>query len=199
MHSYRAFWLFFLSLLAGISAIHVIPGLAQQQTQPQQQQRIVENVAAAVRELREELGRRYRVLGDFWIWCISQRTAAAGWQPRRDDQSRSHAVEPPGAHVGPHVRFRQCPNSRPRSRENVLKSTGERFSDVPVIRRSAHQSRPSQRLEHGFTLGSRKTADLHRFGQADFIALHHREQPRLQLVEAGVQHEGPPHGHAPLF
>jgi outer membrane protein insertion porin family len=43
MHSYRAFWLFLLSLLAGISAIHVIPGLAQQQTQPQQQ-RIVENV-----------------------------------------------------------------------------------------------------------------------------------------------------------
>jgi outer membrane protein insertion porin family len=43
MHSYRAFWLFLLSLLAGISAIHVIPGLAQQQTPPQQQ-RIVENV-----------------------------------------------------------------------------------------------------------------------------------------------------------
>jgi len=43
MHSYRAFWLFLLSLLAGISAIHVIPGRAQQQTQPQQQ-RVVENV-----------------------------------------------------------------------------------------------------------------------------------------------------------
>ena len=43
MHSYRAFWLFLLSLLAGISAIHVIPGLAQQQTPPQQQ-RVVENV-----------------------------------------------------------------------------------------------------------------------------------------------------------
>src|ERR1051325_7672208 len=42
MHSYRAFWLFFLSLLAGITAIHVTPGRAQQ-TQPQQQ-RIVENV-----------------------------------------------------------------------------------------------------------------------------------------------------------
>jgi outer membrane protein insertion porin family len=42
MHSYRAFWLFLLSLLAGICAIHVIPGRAQQ-TQPQQQ-RIVENV-----------------------------------------------------------------------------------------------------------------------------------------------------------
>lgn len=44
MHSYRAFWLFLLSLLAGISAIHVIPGLAQQQAPPQQQQRLVENV-----------------------------------------------------------------------------------------------------------------------------------------------------------
>jgi outer membrane protein insertion porin family len=44
MHSYRAFWLFFLSLMAGVSAIHVTPGLAQQQTPPQQQQRIVENV-----------------------------------------------------------------------------------------------------------------------------------------------------------
>ena len=26
------------------------------------------------------------------------------------------------------------------------------------------------------------------------LAFYHREQPRLQLVEAGVQHEGPPHG-----
>jgi outer membrane protein insertion porin family len=42
MHSYRAFWLFLLSLLAGISALQVTPGRAQQ-TQPQQQ-RIVENV-----------------------------------------------------------------------------------------------------------------------------------------------------------
>src|SRR5690349_22410521 len=42
MHSYRAFWLFFLSLLAGITAFHVTPGRAQQ-TQPPQQ-RIVENV-----------------------------------------------------------------------------------------------------------------------------------------------------------
>jgi outer membrane protein insertion porin family len=42
MHSYRAFWLFFLSLLTGIAAIHVTTGRAQQ-TQPQQQ-RLVENV-----------------------------------------------------------------------------------------------------------------------------------------------------------
>jgi outer membrane protein insertion porin family len=46
MHSYRAFWLFFLSLLAGITATFAIPGrVIAQQTQPQpQQQRIVENV-----------------------------------------------------------------------------------------------------------------------------------------------------------
>jgi len=42
MHSYRAFWLFFLSLVAGI-ATFVIPGrVIAQQTQPQQ--RVVENV-----------------------------------------------------------------------------------------------------------------------------------------------------------
>src|SRR5690349_9215374 len=48
MHSYRAFWLLFWSLLAGITATLVSPGrvIAQQTpTQPQpQQQRIVENV-----------------------------------------------------------------------------------------------------------------------------------------------------------
>jgi phytanoyl-CoA dioxygenase PhyH len=32
------------------------------------------------------LGQGYRVLGDFWIWCISHRTASAGWTPHRDDQ-----------------------------------------------------------------------------------------------------------------
>jgi len=32
------------------------------------------------------LGTNYRVLGDFWIWCISQRTASAGWRPHRDHQ-----------------------------------------------------------------------------------------------------------------
>jgi hypothetical protein len=34
------------------------------------------------------LGDNYRVLGDFWIWCISQRTASAGWRPHRDNQFR---------------------------------------------------------------------------------------------------------------
>jgi outer membrane protein insertion porin family len=44
MHSYRAFWLFFLSLLTGITATFATPGrVTAQQTQPQQQ-RIVENV-----------------------------------------------------------------------------------------------------------------------------------------------------------
>jgi outer membrane protein insertion porin family len=44
MHSYRAFWLLFWSLLAGIAATLVIPErVLAQQTQPQQQ-RIVENV-----------------------------------------------------------------------------------------------------------------------------------------------------------
>jgi outer membrane protein insertion porin family len=42
MHSYRAFWLFFLSLIAGITATLVSPArVIAQQTQPQ---RIVENV-----------------------------------------------------------------------------------------------------------------------------------------------------------
>ena len=42
MHSYRAFWLFFLGLLAGITATFATPASAiAQQTQPQ---RIVENV-----------------------------------------------------------------------------------------------------------------------------------------------------------
>src|SRR5690349_11533553 len=49
MHSYRAFWFLFWSLLAGITATLVTPGrVIAQQTQPppqpQQQQRIVENV-----------------------------------------------------------------------------------------------------------------------------------------------------------
>ena len=48
MHSYRAFWLLFWSLLAGITATLVTPGrVIAQQTQPQpqpQQQRLVENV-----------------------------------------------------------------------------------------------------------------------------------------------------------
>jgi len=43
MHSYRAFWLFLLSLLAGISALQVTSGRAQQNPPPQPQ-RIVENV-----------------------------------------------------------------------------------------------------------------------------------------------------------
>src|ERR1041384_3762291 len=43
MHSYRAFWLFFLSLLTGITATFVTPGRVIAQ-QPQPQQRIVENV-----------------------------------------------------------------------------------------------------------------------------------------------------------
>jgi hypothetical protein len=34
------------------------------------------------------LGEHYRVLGDFWIWCISHRTASAGWRPHRDHQFR---------------------------------------------------------------------------------------------------------------
>ena len=34
------------------------------------------------------LGPRYRVLGDFWIWCISDQTANAGWRPHRDHQFR---------------------------------------------------------------------------------------------------------------
>src|SRR4051794_21941347 len=46
MHSYRVSWLFFLSLLAGISATFVSPGrVLAQQTPPQTQpQRIVESV-----------------------------------------------------------------------------------------------------------------------------------------------------------
>src|ERR1043165_589096 len=45
MHSYRAFWLFFLSLVAGISATLVTPGrVTAQQPQPQPQQKVVENV-----------------------------------------------------------------------------------------------------------------------------------------------------------
>jgi outer membrane protein insertion porin family len=43
MHSYRAFWLLFLSLLIGITAIFVTPGRVTAQ-QPQPQQRVVENV-----------------------------------------------------------------------------------------------------------------------------------------------------------
>ena len=34
------------------------------------------------------LGTHYRLLGDFWIWCISHRTASAGWKPHRDHQFR---------------------------------------------------------------------------------------------------------------
>src|SRR5678810_832202 len=45
MHLYRAFWLLVLSLLTGIFAIFVTPGrVSAQQTQPQPQQRVVENV-----------------------------------------------------------------------------------------------------------------------------------------------------------
>lgn len=34
------------------------------------------------------LGSGYRVLGDFWIWCIDHRAASAGWRPHRDHQFR---------------------------------------------------------------------------------------------------------------
>jgi len=34
------------------------------------------------------LGKHYRILGDFWIWCISDQTASAGWRPHRDHQFR---------------------------------------------------------------------------------------------------------------
>ncbi len=46
MHSYRVFWLFFLSLLAGITATFATPGrvTAQQTQPPPSQQRLVENV-----------------------------------------------------------------------------------------------------------------------------------------------------------
>src|SRR6185369_4523134 len=45
MHSYRVFWLFFLSLLTGITVSFATPGrVTAQQTQPPAQQRIVENV-----------------------------------------------------------------------------------------------------------------------------------------------------------
>ena len=45
MHSYRAFWLLLLSLLIGVCATFLTPGhVTAQQTQPQPQQRIVENV-----------------------------------------------------------------------------------------------------------------------------------------------------------
>ena len=46
MHSYRAFWLLFWSLLAGITATLVTPGrvIAQQTQPPPQQQRLVESV-----------------------------------------------------------------------------------------------------------------------------------------------------------
>lgn len=38
------------------------------------------------------LGTHYRVLGDFWVWCISDRTASAGWRPHRDHQFRRRAT-----------------------------------------------------------------------------------------------------------
>jgi outer membrane protein insertion porin family len=45
MHSYRVFWLFFLSLLTGITVAFATPGrVTAQQTQPPPQQRVVENV-----------------------------------------------------------------------------------------------------------------------------------------------------------
>jgi len=44
MHSYRAFWLFFLSLLTGITVTFATPGRVTAQQTPPQQQRIVENV-----------------------------------------------------------------------------------------------------------------------------------------------------------
>jgi hypothetical protein len=44
MHSYRAFWLFFLGLIAGITAIVATTNSVDAQQTPQQQQRLVENV-----------------------------------------------------------------------------------------------------------------------------------------------------------
>src|ERR1041385_7403457 len=56
MHSYRAFCLFFLSLLTGITVSFATPGrLTAQQTQPKQPQRIVENVdIIGTRRLRKD-------------------------------------------------------------------------------------------------------------------------------------------------
>jgi|KBSMisStaDraftv2_1062788.scaffolds.fasta_scaffold253246_2 ectoine hydroxylase-related dioxygenase (phytanoyl-CoA dioxygenase family) len=47
--------------------------------------RVMQRIAPALTPI---LGEHYRVLGDFWIWCISQQTAAAGWRPHRDHQFR---------------------------------------------------------------------------------------------------------------
>src|SRR5262245_22949157 len=46
MHSYRAYWLVFFGILAGITAAFVTTNvvIAQQQQQPQASQRVVENV-----------------------------------------------------------------------------------------------------------------------------------------------------------
>ena len=38
------------------------------------------------------LGQHYRVLGDFWIWCISHQTANKGWRPHRDHQFRQRVT-----------------------------------------------------------------------------------------------------------
>jgi hypothetical protein len=38
------------------------------------------------------LGQHYRVLADFWIWCISDQTTSAGWRPHRDHQFRQRST-----------------------------------------------------------------------------------------------------------
>jgi phytanoyl-CoA dioxygenase PhyH len=47
--------------------------------------RIMQGIAPLLTPI---LGTHYRVLGDFWIWCISDQTATAGWRPHRDHQFR---------------------------------------------------------------------------------------------------------------
>ena len=45
--------------------------------------RVMQSIAPLLTPI---LGPHYRVLGDFWVWCVSHRTARAGWRPHRDHQ-----------------------------------------------------------------------------------------------------------------
>jgi hypothetical protein len=62
-------------------------------------------------------------------------------------------------------------------------------ADVRIVLQTNHQSGARERVEHRVALRRIQPADFHGPADAHFVARAHREQERLQFVEACVEHE----------
>jgi hypothetical protein len=65
----------------------------------------------------------------------------------------------------------------------------EATSNVRVVLQSDHQTSARERVENRVALRRIQAADFHGSQYADLIAGTHREQERLQFVEARVEHQ----------